>query len=68
MAHFIKLSLLDLTHDNERSYNQVLINLDKVISIEPSSIHTIVYTESNTSGLRVKENIDEILKLSLNQK
>jgi hypothetical protein len=66
MAHFIMLKQLDLTHDNGKSYQPVLFNLDTVISIEPSvsKIHSVIYTKNNSNGIRVKETLEEILKLS----
>lgn len=68
MAHFVKLHQLDLTHDNSRSYIPVLFNLDTVVNIEPSKVHSIIYTRWNSNGIRVKESLDEILKLSKEQK
>jgi len=64
MAHLIKLNQLDLTHDNNRNYTPVLFNLDTVVSIEPSKIHSIIYTRWNSNGIRVKESLDDILRLS----
>lgn len=69
MAHLIKVHALDLTHDNGRDYIPILINLDDVTSIEPSKVHTIVYTKNGSpTGIRVKENLDQILNLSKNSK
>jgi hypothetical protein len=68
MAHFVKLHQLDLTHDNSRNYIPVLFNLDTVVNIEPSKVHSIIYTRWNNNGIRVKETLDEILKLSKEQK
>lgn len=68
MAHFVKLHQLDLTHDNSRNYIPVLFNLDTVVNIEPSKVHSIIYTRWNSNGIRVKESLDEILKLSKEQK
>lgn len=66
MAHLIKLNQLDLNHDNSRTYIPILFNLDKAISMEPSPSgkHTAIITAHNGAGIRVKESIDEILKLS----
>ena len=64
MAHLIKLHLLDLTHDNNKDYIPALINLDAVVSIEPSKVHSIIYTKSSSQGIRVKETLDQILTLS----
>jgi hypothetical protein len=64
MAHLIKLHLLDLTHDNKKDYIPALINLDAVVSIEPSKVHSIIYTKSNSQGIIVKESLDQILALS----
>ena len=64
MAHLIKLHLLDLTHDNKKDYIPALINLDAAVSIEPSKVHSIIYTKSNPQGIRVKESLDQILALS----
>jgi hypothetical protein len=66
MAHLIKLNQLDLNHDNTRDYIPILFNLDRVISMEPSSSgkHTVINTSQNGSGIRVKETIEEILKMS----
>jgi hypothetical protein len=65
MAHLIKLNVLDPSHDNgKRVYNPTLINLDMVINIEPSKIHSLVFTKNNQQPIRVKESLDEILTLS----
>jgi hypothetical protein len=64
MAHLIKVHLLDLTHDNGKDYYPALINLDAAVSIEPSKVHSIIYTKSNPQGIRVKESLDQILALS----
>lgn len=66
MAHFIKLNVLDPGHDGEkdRNYISTLINLDMVVSIEPSKIHSLIFTKNNQQPIKVKENLDEILKLS----
>jgi hypothetical protein len=70
MAHFIKLNVLDLGHDtNEtnRMYITNLINLDMVINIEPSIVHSLIFTKNNlTHPIRVRESLDEILALSKN--
>ena len=65
MAHLIKLNQLDLNHDNTRTYIPILFNLDRAISMEssPSGKHTVINTSQNIS-VRVKETLDEILKLS----
>ena len=68
MALLIKVHALDLTHDNGKDYIPILINLDDVTSIEPSKVHTIVYTKNGSAtGIRVKENLDQILNLSRKQ-
>lgn len=67
MAHFIKLNVLNHGHEenNNRTYIPTLINLDMVVSIEPSKIHSLIFTKNHsTQPIRVKENLDEILKLS----
>ena len=65
MAHLIKLNVLDPSHDgNKRIYNPTLINLDMVINIEPSKVHSLVFTKNNQHPIRVKESLDEILTLS----
>ena len=66
MAHLIKLNQLDLNHDNTRTYIPILFNLDRAISMEPSPSgkHTAIITAHNGAGIRVKETLDEILKLS----
>jgi hypothetical protein len=66
MAHLIKLNQLDLSHDNTRTYIPIVFNLDRAISMEPSPSgkHTIINTSQNGTGIRVKETLDEILKLS----
>lgn len=67
MAHFIKLNVLQHGHEetNERHYIQTLINLDMVVNIEPSKIHSLIFTKNHsTQPIRVKESLDEILKLS----
>jgi hypothetical protein len=69
MAHLIKVHALDTTHDNGRDYIPMLVNLDNVTSIEPSKVHTIIYTKNGTAtGIRVKETLDQILNLSKNNK
>jgi hypothetical protein len=69
MAHLIKVHALDTTHDNGRDYIPMLVNLDNVTSIEPSKIHTIIYTKDGSpTGIRVKETLDQILNLSKNNK
>jgi hypothetical protein len=67
MAHLIKLNQLDLNHDNSHTYIPILFNLDRAISMEPSPSgkHTVINTSQNGTGIRVKETIDEILKLSI---
>ena len=69
MAHFIKLHQLDLNHDNSRTYTPILVNLDTVVSIEPSisNKHSLIITRWNNNGVRVKETLDEIYKLSNNK-
>jgi hypothetical protein len=70
MAHFVKLSVLDPGHDdienqNNRKYNFQLINLDMVINVEQSKVHSLIFTKNNsTHPIRVKESLDEILSLS----
>ena len=66
MAHLFKLNQLDLIHDNTRAYIPILFNLDRAISMEPSvsGKHTAIITAHNGAGIRVKETLDEILKLS----
>lgn len=65
MAHLIKLNVLDPSHDgSKRIYNPTLINLDMVINIEPSKVHSLVFTKNNQQPIRVKESLDEILALS----
>lgn len=72
MAHFIKLNVLDLGHDSaenkiNRKYISSLINLDMVINIEPSVVHSLIFTKNNLIyPIRVKESLDEILDLSKN--
>ena len=68
MAHFIKLNVLDPSHDGDpknRNYIPTLINLDMVVSIEPSKVHSLIFTKNHsTQPIRVRENLDEILKMS----
>jgi len=65
MAHLIKVHALELNHDNGRDYIPILINLDNITSIEPSKVHTIIYTKDGAAaGIRVKETLDQILNLS----
>jgi len=70
MAHFVKLSVLDPGHDDlenttNRKYNPQLINLDMVINVEQSKVHSLIFTKNNTQHpIRVKETLDEILHLS----
>jgi len=49
MAHFIKLNVLDPSHDGnakQREYNPNLINLDMVINIEPSKVHSLIFIKN----------------------
>lgn len=67
MAHFIKLHQLDVTHENEKTYNPILFNLDTVVTIEPSvsGKHSVITTRwSSAHGIKVRETLDEILELS----
>jgi hypothetical protein len=67
MAHFIKLNVLDPSHDgntNNRKYIPNLINLDMIINIEPSVVHSLIFTKNNHQPIRVRESLDEILDLS----
>lgn len=69
MAHLIKVHALDLNHDNGKDYIPILINLDNVTSIEPSKVHTIIYTKDGSpTGIRVKETLEQILNASKNSK
>jgi len=71
MAHFVKISVLDLGHCDlenitNRKYNEQLINLDMVINVEQSKIHSLIFTKDNTQHpIRVKESLDQILRLSI---
>jgi hypothetical protein len=69
MAHFLKLSVLDPGHDDlenpqNRKYLSQLINLDMVVAVEQSRIHSLIFTKNGQNPIRVKESIDEILELS----
>lgn len=67
MAHLIKLNVLDPGHDGtskKREYYPSLINLDMVINIEPSTVHSLIFTKNNQQPIRVKESLDEILTMS----
>ena len=70
MAHFVKLNVLDPGHDEignqtNRQYSLQLINLDMVVSIEQSHVHSLIFTKNSaTHPIRVKESLDQILKLS----
>lgn len=69
MAHFIKLNVLDPSHDvnsNKREYIPQLINLDMVVSVEPSKVHSLVFVKNNQQPIRVIESLDKILALSKN--
>ena len=69
MAHLIKVHALDTNLDNGRDYIPILVNLDNVTSIEPSKIHTIIYTKDGSpTGIRVKETLEQILNASKNTK
>lgn len=48
------------------NYTAILFNLDTVVSIEPSPSkkHSIIITRWNNNGIRVKETLDDIYKLS----
>ena len=51
MAHFVKLSVLDPGHDDlenqsNRKYNPQLINLDMVINVEQSKVHSLIFTKN----------------------
>jgi hypothetical protein len=66
MAHFIKLNVYS---EINRSYNATLVNLDMVVMIEPCShnisFNSLLYTKAKQNHhVYVKENLDEILKLS----
>ena len=60
MAHFVKLSVLDpgnddLENQSNRKYNPQLINLDMVINVEQSKIHSLIFTKNNsTHPIRVR--------------
>ena len=66
MAHFVKLNVLDPGHDEisnktNRQYNLQLINLDMVVNIEQSHVHSLIFTKNNvTHPIRVKESLDQI--------
>ena len=68
MAHFVKLNVLDPGHDEadnqtNRKYNPQLINLDMVVNVEQSIIHSLIFTKnSQHHPIRVKENLEEILE------
>jgi len=68
MAHFIKLNVLDPSHDGDpanRTYIPTLINLDMIVSVEPSKVHSLIFTKNNQQQpIRVREQLDEILKMS----
>ena len=66
MAHIVTLNQLSYDGDNNKIYIQVLFNLDTVVSIEPSPSgkHSIIITRWNNNGVRVRETLDEILKLT----
>ncbi len=70
MAHFVKLSVLDPGHDDlenqsNRKYNPQLINLDMVVNVEQSKVHSLIFTKNNQHHpIRVRECLDEILELS----
>ena len=70
MAHFVKLNVFDPSHDDSdnkhnRKYITTLINLDLVMYIEPSKVHSLIFTKnSSAQPIRVKESLDDILRLS----
>ena len=70
MAHFVKLNVLDPGHDDaenktNRKYNSQLINLDMVVNVEQSRVHSLIFTKNNQHHpIRVRESLDEILELS----
>jgi len=64
MAHLIPLRALGVKHDNGKAYDTILFNLDNVISIEKSYVHSIIYTDHNPRGIKVIESLDEILELA----
>lgn len=67
MAHLIKLNVLDPSHDgnpNTRTYIPNLINLDMVVNMEPSKIHTLLFMKGNQQPIRIRESLDEVLHLS----
>jgi hypothetical protein len=68
MAHLILVHTLDLAHDNAKTYVPTLINLDMVVTIEPSRVHSIIYTKNNNIGIRVKESLEDLLKLANSSK
>ena len=70
MAHFVKLNVLDPGHDEadnqtNRKYLLQIINLDMVINVEQSKVHSLIFTKNNQHHpIRVKESLDEIIALS----
>lgn len=66
MAHLIRLHQLTYDGDANKIYTPILFNLDTMVSVEPSpsGIHSMITTRWNSNGIRVKETLDEILKLS----
>jgi len=70
MAHFVKLNVLNPGHDDvknqvDRKYNHQIINLDMVINVEQSRVHSLIFTKNNQHHpIRVRESLDEILALS----
>lgn len=65
MAHLIKLNVLDLGHDESKTYVDTLINLDMVVSIEKSKTHSLIFTRNNSQHpIKVKESLEQILDLS----
>lgn len=70
MAHFVKLNVLDPGHDEadnktNRKYLPQIINLDMVINVEQSKVHSLIFTKNNQHHpIRVRESLDEIIALS----
>jgi hypothetical protein len=55
----------DMENTTNRKYNPQLINLDMVINVEQSKVHSLIFTKNNsTHPIRVKESLDEIISLS----
>jgi hypothetical protein len=71
MAHLIKLNKLDTNHEFTGNTVPILFNLDAALGIESSinGKYSLIFSRwGHLDGIKVKESLDEILKLSKDNK